>query len=280
MVTKGDLFDRDPDDLERCLLRHGRLDKAPDAARRRTLMSVGGAAAAGAGLTMTSISSGATAAPGAVPWLFAVKWVAVGLASGVVTLGVAGGSLHRSASRLQAPPSIVAPSAVTTASRIMQTNATGTNPPDETVDDATRGAPEATERTTMGAQLASEALQGPAKMQQRTPASTAIPTMIPNAESSLERELRFLEDARRDLDTNAATRALTALDRYAETFPAGRMGIEASALRIETLLALGRREPAQTLARSFLASYPRSPAAIRVRRLVGDASKGESNATP
>lgn len=279
MVTQGDLLDKDPDDLERCLVRHGRLDRAPDAARRRTLVGVGGAAAASAGLAMTSISSGAAAAPGAVPWLLAMKWMAVGVASGAVTLGVAGTLRHRSTSRLQEAPTIAATSAVTAASRVSQANAIGAKGAQEATD-STSDTPEGPATPAMVVPRAGEAPKGAAEIQPRAQAPAAVAPAITNEQGSLEHELRFLEDARLALDTRAPARALTALDRYAEKFPQGRMGIEASALRIETLFLLGRRDEAQALARSFLASYPRSPAAIRVRRLVEDAAKGDSHANP
>jgi TolA-binding protein len=88
-------------------------------------------------------------------------------------------------------------------------------------------------------------------------------------DKSLKSELGFLEEARVALEARAGANALTLLDEYARRFPAGSMRIEATALRIEALLALGRRSDAQALGDSFLANYPKSPAAMRVRLLLG-----------
>jgi TolA-binding protein len=84
---------------------------------------------------------------------------------------------------------------------------------------------------------------------------------------SLKRELDFLENARGDLLQGAPAAALAALNNYDRSFPAGTMKAEAVALRVEALVAAGRREEAAFLARTFLATHPDSPLTGRIRGL-------------
>jgi hypothetical protein len=55
------------------------------------------------------------------------------------------------------------------------------------------------------------------------------------------------------------------LDQYRERFPNGRFSVEASALRIEALAALGKRAEARTLAQRFMKRHPKSLLVERVR---------------
>jgi hypothetical protein len=62
--------------------------------------------------------------------------------------------------------------------------------------------------------------------------------------------------------------SLDMLEQYDDNFSERRLGPEAEVLRIEALLAQGRRPAAEVLARRFLATHPKSPLAQRVRSLL------------
>jgi hypothetical protein len=286
MVNGESWLDRDPADLERLLIEHGRRDGPSAAARRRTLASVTVVAAAGAGLAATSMSAAAAAASTALPWIVATKWVAVGVAAGAVTLGVADRVEHRSSARTEAAHPGVATSPAVTQS-VAQPGAPMVEMGSPVVEPGAVEAPSSAEPSidsNDGARVAPRTVRSTVlRLDEPTrtvvevpspPLEPARPSTTARDEGSLEGEVLLLEEARRALDAHAAPKALTVLDRYAQRFPAGRMGIEASALRIETLLALGQRDAASALARSFLATHPRSPAAMRVARLLDAIDSG------
>jgi hypothetical protein len=83
-----------------------------------------------------------------------------------------------------------------------------------------------------------------------TPRAPAVASAAPSAtpESQLAAESKALEPAlgalRRDRD---AARALTLLERYEAAFPHGVLSLEARVVRIDALLALGRRPEALQL---------------------------------
>ena len=77
----------------------------------------------------------------------------------------------------------------------------------------------------------------------------------------------MLEQARSALSQHAAKRALQTLDTYRAEFPRGSMQVEASALRIEAVGQSGDRALAQSLAQSFLDTFPTGPVAARVRAI-------------
>src|SRR6185503_15077478 len=85
-----------------------------------------------------------------------------------------------------------------------------------------------------------------------------VAASAPRQETALECELRLLDEARVALEAHAGTRALAALDTHAQRFPAGGMRIEASALRIEALFALGERDQAETSPARFSPPIPRA----------------------
>jgi TolA-binding protein len=107
--------------------------------------------------------------------------------------------------------------------------------------------------------------------------AAAPPPQIPSSppardrdrDKSLKSELGYLEEARTALEAHVGASAMRLLDEYTQQFPAGSMRIEAISLRVEALLVLGRRSDAQALGNDFLARYPSSPAAMRVRLLLG-----------
>ena len=81
-------------------------------------------------------------------------------------------------------------------------------------------------------------------------------------------EVGLLDRARAHLEAGDAATALAALDEHARTFSDGLLGAEAEVLRIDALLRQGERAAAQARGEQFLARFPRSPLAQRVRSLL------------
>jgi len=272
MMSPRSLLDMDSEELERLLIAHGRDDGPSDEARHRAIVKATVAAAAGASLAATSIASKAATA---LPWLLAAKWVAVGVASGAVTIGVVA-----TVQRRNAPPH-------ENATHVSSPTTVGRAAPD-------RGPALSPEPAPMAVSHPPDPPTGGRAAEDPTPKHAvpkAAPTDAPSIEptpseptsttplvspASLQEELGFLDEARRDLDVGAPSRALDALNRYAERFPSGNMRIEGDALRIETLLALHQTTAARSLAKSFLAKNATSPTAMRVQRLLEATSDAPS----
>jgi hypothetical protein len=314
-VSNQDFLDREPDDLERYLVEQGRHDRPADGVRQRTVVFASLAAStASAGLATASIASGSSAAS-AAPWVIAAKWVAIGVASGMATVGAAEGLRYQQRSDLATPPAVVLPAPTTptarqpTRSMAPQGADEPSTPPLAPPAEALAGAgaqlarPRATERgTPVGAPL--DETSRPTKDEPRAvaienrPADAVVrdearpvraarpsggvsnaepPPQVPSSppardrerDKSLKSELGYLDEARIALEAHVAPSAMRLLDEYAQQFPSGSMRIEAIVLRIEALLVLGRQSDAQALGNDFLARYPASPAAMRVRFLLG-----------
>jgi hypothetical protein len=91
----------------------------------------------------------------------------------------------------------------------------------------------------------------------------------------LSREVTRLRRARAVLVGGSPASALEVLNGYALEFPSGALRIEAAALRIEAVAALGDHAAARRLAAEFLASFPSSPLATRVRQVSGLVAEGQ-----
>jgi outer membrane protein assembly factor BamD (BamD/ComL family) len=87
----------------------------------------------------------------------------------------------------------------------------------------------------------------------------------------LSDEVATLQVARIALADRDANAALAALDRYKSRFATGRLGPEATVLRIEALMLRGDRAQASALADRFESSNPKSPYAERIRSIVRQA---------
>jgi len=81
----------------------------------------------------------------------------------------------------------------------------------------------------------------------------------------LSRELAALDAARATLASGEPREALDLLDIYAESFPRGRLELEAEVLRIDALAKSGQTGAAQRRAQDFLRRHPQSLLAARVR---------------
>jgi hypothetical protein len=87
----------------------------------------------------------------------------------------------------------------------------------------------------------------------------------PPARGTLTHELAALDAARATLADGDAKSALALLDIYGESFPRGRLALEAEVLRIDALARSGQREAARQRANAFLRRHPTSVLASRVR---------------
>jgi hypothetical protein len=107
--------------------------------------------------------------------------------------------------------------------------------------------------------------QGPS----REPAAADIAKASPSPRKPIDRllseEIRLFDSARAAVRNAQPGEALARLDQYGERFPNGRFSLEASALRIEALAALGQRAQARTLAQRFIERHPKSLLVERVR---------------
>jgi hypothetical protein len=119
----------------------------------------------------------------------------------------------------------------------------------------------ARESSRVGALPGSGATSGPAG-----PAQSSTARSSPD----LAGELAALDGAAKAIQAGNAAGGLTLLDAYTRTFPHGSLDLEAKVLRAEALESAGRHDEAVARARSFVAHYPTSPLAVRMRRLAGE----------
>ncbi len=101
-----------------------------------------------------------------------------------------------------------------------------------------------------------------------SPAASADPGPSQPRSPSLAGELAEIDAARRLLSSGDAKGALSASRAYASEHPGGTFAPEAQVLRVDALTALGEGAAARAEATSYLAKYPQSPAAPRLRRLL------------
>ena len=78
-----------------------------------------------------------------------------------------------------------------------------------------------------------------------------------------------LGDARRALAEGDPATSLSKIDEYSQSFAQPALLPEATVLRIEAFVALGRIEEARQVAGRMLSDQPDSPYARRIRSLVG-----------
>jgi hypothetical protein len=97
------------------------------------------------------------------------------------------------------------------------------------------------------------------------PPAVTTTAAAPAPTSSVSAEIALLQDAQTALASGNASRALALLDDHARRFPTGALGEERDAERIFALCALGRAGDAHAWAGHFLAAYPRSLYAARIK---------------
>ncbi len=108
----------------------------------------------------------------------------------------------------------------------------------------------------------------PATAADATPTDPTPPRARPSASASaLAEQIALLDAARGAMAAGASERALETLQRYLAKYPAGSFRPEATALKIETLVRMGRTKEARSLADRFVADHKGTPLARRVSEL-------------
>jgi hypothetical protein len=92
---------------------------------------------------------------------------------------------------------------------------------------------------------------GPAPVRQATPSRSKV--------GAVRVELRLLEQARGAVAREDFLLAIQLLAQHAHQFKTGRLVEEREALRVKSLVGLGRRSAARRAAAEFEANFPRSP---------------------
>jgi hypothetical protein len=104
-----------------------------------------------------------------------------------------------------------------------------------------------------------------------SPASTApAPERLRRrSPADLGAQIALIDAARDAVSAGAGNQALQLIRQYQTSYPAGSFQPEASAIRIEALIKLGRNAEAKALAERFVTRHKGSPLAERVARLSG-----------
>jgi hypothetical protein len=249
------LLTEDPTNPYARLLGSAELDVAPREGRARLLAGLGLQAA-----TVLGTTTVAAAASGAGGVTAVAKWIAVGMISGFATTG----SFHVLERRLSdnggeahvAPPAIRVPAANRGPEQLAPVVRSETATEQVSESRADRRETELPKR-----RIASPL---PAARPESEPTPKAAAT------DTLAAEVAALDRARRALDERDPSRALSMLDAHAAGFGKPRLGPEATLLRIETLVAAGRREDARRLGQRLLSVDPATPHAERVRKILRD----------
>ncbi len=97
------------------------------------------------------------------------------------------------------------------------------------------------------------------------PLPAPLPTSLPTSRSTLGAEARLLEEAFNAQRVGDPAQALARLDEHASRYPQGLLRAESSAQRVLVLCSLGRTDDARAEADRFVAEYPGTPLALRVR---------------
>lgn len=246
-------LERDDGSLLGRLLAAGDRDEPPPRTVRKTLLALGVAS------TVSGAAGSASATTGAV---VVAKWLLIGALAGA-SVSLAGSALldragpkpaaglDRSPAALEHPP--------------IQRNAMASAPTSRSLEDTPPAPPPArpaapaasVARARVATSATAPALPGPA------PAASSA-----GASDTLLEEAAMIERASGAVRAHDGARALEALRAYRVRFPHGKMMPEAGVLEVEALLAAGRSEAARAAARRFLAEYPDSPSAKRVKTLV------------
>jgi len=241
MTDPRRLIDETDDRVERMLLREARSYRASSSVHHGALTALG--------LVSTAVTVAKTSAAAGATWTMKA-WFVAGVLVGVTATGVA-----VLTTRTEAPPTPQAPAAVAPRSEPkLQTRAP--RPESAPVASPESSAPEP------------EAPAAPTVAERPRPSSTTPAKELPPA-STLTEEVAALDAAQTALQSGNPGRALRLLDAHAARFPRGRLRLEAEVVRIEALAKAGNRAAAAARARSFLARFPNSVLAPRVRRYAG-----------
>jgi TolA-binding protein len=110
----------------------------------------------------------------------------------------------------------------------------------------------------------------PAVVVEERPAPVApAPRRAAAAGGDLREQVAFIDKAREAISTGNSRRALEQLRRYLDKYPSGSFRPEATALKVEALMKLGREAEARALAERFVAENRGSLIARRVADVAG-----------
>jgi hypothetical protein len=115
--------------------------------------------------------------------------------------------------------------------------------------------------------LAEQALAAAPVQAEKSPV-VAMPPSAPVADGAAL-ELALLERARSAVASGEFSTALGAIAEHQRRFPAGRLQEEREALRVKTLVALGRKDEARRVAERFRSRFPRSVLLPRIEAAIG-----------
>ncbi|MBI5534291.1 MAG: hypothetical protein HY898_16320 [Deltaproteobacteria bacterium] len=245
------IVDEDASDLGAELVRSAIQDRPSPAARRRTAAALG----IGAGILLPAATAkaagtliGAKTSAATLSLSLVAKWTAVGIASGVLVLGVGKvvQSIPGEASVAQQSPS----AAVTTPARSPSPAASMPAP----------------------LQVESQpAVSASSQPLAASPPPIAMPAPSQSAAQapSLAAEIALIDEARRALRAHDWRTATAALYQRDKEFPRGPLGMEGTVIRVEALVQSGNMAAAKALGDSFVAAHPGSPLCRRVRALLG-----------
>ena len=250
MTDLKPILEDEPTLVERQLLLSAGLDAPPSGGKLRTLVAFG----IGAGAATTSAS--ATAATSGLGAAMIAKWLAVGVASGVLATGAVELATHAiepppQPPAAQAPPVIVSPPRVSALP--------GGDPRHDL---AKPDQPNAV-----------------AKARARNEASRQVSKESASSET-LSAEVLALDRAREALFSGNAAAALRLLDVHSRTFKAPSLSPEATVLRVEALLRIGRSSEAERVGNNLLATHRGTAHAQRVRSLLGTHSANPQKSDP
>jgi hypothetical protein len=265
MMDPRRLVDEEVTPIERALLRAGIDERPSKRGIHRTMVALG----VGGGVLTTASASGAVGVGSKLLLGGVVKWLAVALLTGGVTLGTwyslgrgrQQPTAHRHEQADQQKPTQRHGSLQTVLDRKSETPK-----PADVLDPRAPIAPEPAGAANSEAVKPIE----PKAAKASRPVSHAV-SEDPDLRSSLAEQVALMDEARRALARGDAASALSISDRYEQKFPGGSLVQEATLLRIEALAQQGDRAAAAAVARRFLAAHPDSPHSKRIRSLLGDA---------
>jgi hypothetical protein len=271
MKTPRTRVDEGTTELERELLRSWAAEAPTSPARRKALgiaVTTAGAAAAGtaAGATGTAVAQGLVPKATAAAVLALGKWLAVG---GVV---VTGALIARPHLLVSAPSSVVAvapSSAAPSARPAPPLEPAAASPPAEVVPPTPTAEPALAlpSAPTAFVRRASRAKHLEAEPPVvAAPAAEAAPPEPKRAARALGEQVASLDRAERALAAGDAAEALRLVDDYESRFPTGSLLQEATVVRVDALMKLGRHDAASAVGDAFLSSHPTSPYAAKLRR--------------
>jgi len=227
------LLETDATEFERRLLRAAQEtgpSRAASARMARALgVTAGVAATTGAVKTLAAVGAASKATAGA-----GISAASAWITAGVIGLVVAGAVVGTRVWRAPRPAPVLAPEQPSPAS-------------DEPAPPVVAPSP--------------EPARSSASPGRRTHAAASAP--------ELRDQIELLDAARASLSSGADRRALDLVRRYEDRYPTGSFRPEATALKVEALVKLGRQPEARALAQRFVAEHRGSLLAARVAELAG-----------